>query len=102
MIRIRRVALVLAVIVVTVLGIAGAWPAHASSVLFPAPHGGPGTPPGDPVASVAGGMPGWQIALIAIAASLVSATAAVLVYRARTTRSRVSVTDARQAKAATH
>jgi hypothetical protein len=31
---------------------------------------------------VAGGMPGWQIALIALAAALVAATAAVLVDRA--------------------
>jgi hypothetical protein len=35
---------------------------------------------------VVGGMPGWQIALIAIAAALLAATAAVLAYRAWTTR----------------
>jgi hypothetical protein len=104
MIRIRRVALVLAVIAVTLLGIAGALPAHASSVLFPPPHGGPGTPPAGPVAPVvrvmvAGGMPGWQVALITIAASLVSATAAVLVCRARTTRSPMPLGDARRAQA---
>jgi len=101
MIRIRRAALVLAVIAVTLLGIAGAWPASASSVLLPL-RGDSGMPPGGPVAPAAGGMPGWQIVLIAIAASLVSATAAVLVYRARTTRSRASLSDARQAQAATH
>jgi hypothetical protein len=33
-----------------------------------------------------GGMAGWQIALIALAAALVAATAAVLVDRARTAR----------------
>jgi hypothetical protein len=38
---------------------------------------------------VVGGMPGWQIALIAIAASLLAATAAVLVYRAWTIRVRL-------------
>jgi hypothetical protein len=35
---------------------------------------------------VVGGMPGWQIALIAIGAALFAATAAVLLDRARTTR----------------
>jgi len=35
---------------------------------------------------IIGGMPGWQIALIAIAAALVAATVAVLVDRAWTTR----------------
>ena len=33
---------------------------------------------------VIGGMPGWQIALIAIGAALLAATAAVLAYRAWT------------------
>jgi hypothetical protein len=31
-------------------------------------------------------MPGWQIALIAISAALLAATAAVVVYRARAIR----------------
>jgi hypothetical protein len=35
---------------------------------------------------VIGGMPGWQIALIAIGAGLLAATAAVLAYRAWTIR----------------
>ena len=34
---------------------------------------------------VIGGMPGWQIALIAIGAALLAATTAVVVYRAWTT-----------------
>ena len=37
---------------------------------------------------VVGGMPGWQIALIAVAAALVTAIAAVLVERGRTARRR--------------
>jgi hypothetical protein len=37
---------------------------------------------------VIGGMPGWQITLIAIGAALLAATAAVLVYRAWTARRR--------------
>jgi hypothetical protein len=39
-----------------------------------------------PVVTVVGGMPGWQIALIAIGAALVAALVAVLAYRAWTTR----------------
>jgi hypothetical protein len=35
---------------------------------------------------VAGGMPGWQIALIAIAAAAVAAAAAVILDRARAAR----------------
>jgi hypothetical protein len=35
---------------------------------------------------VVGGMPGWQIALIAVVAALLAATAAVLAYRAWTIR----------------
>jgi hypothetical protein len=33
-----------------------------------------------------GGMPGWQIALIALDAAMLAATAAVVVYRAWTAR----------------
>jgi hypothetical protein len=40
---------------------------------------------------VPGGTPGWQIALIAIAAALVAAALAVLADRTRTTRSRSAV-----------
>jgi hypothetical protein len=42
---------------------------------------------------VVGGMPGWQIALIAIGAALFTAASAVLAYRALTTR-RQAVTAA--------
>jgi hypothetical protein len=38
---------------------------------------------------VAGGMPGWQIALIAVGAAVLAATAAVLLDRARTAHRRV-------------
>lgn len=44
-------------------------------------------PPPPPVRVIAeGGMPGWQIALIALAAALVTAAAAVLIDRARASR----------------
>jgi hypothetical protein len=57
-------------------------------------HEAPGSnkhPPGPvyktPVRTVVvGGMPGWQIALIAIGSALLAAAAAVLVYRAWTIR----------------
>jgi hypothetical protein len=42
--------------------------------------------PTAPVVTVVGGMPGWQIALIAIGAALVAAVCAVLAYRAWTAR----------------
>ena len=41
---------------------------------------------------VSGGMPGWQIALIALGAALVAATAAVLLDRARAARRAVAAT----------
>ncbi len=44
------------------------------------------TSPTAPVVTVVGGMPGWQIALIAVGAALVAAIVAVLAYRAWTTR----------------
>jgi len=42
--------------------------------------------PTAPVVTVVGGMPGWQIALIAIGAAFVAAVCAVLAYRAWTAR----------------
>jgi hypothetical protein len=94
MIRLHRAGLVLAGIAVTLLNVAVAVPALASSVLPLPPPGDPGTPSAhavDPVVRtiVVGGMPGWQIALIAIATSLVAASAAVLAYRAWTIRVRL-------------
>ena len=40
----------------------------------------------------AGGMPGWQITLIAVAAALVAAAAAVFLDRARASRRSASAT----------
>ncbi len=81
---IRRLAAILA-------GLGGA--ALASILVAPAafavrepPPGGGGAPaspaPPDTVAVVAGGMPGWQIALIAVGAALLAAVLAVLLDRA--------------------
>jgi hypothetical protein len=93
MIRLHRAGLVLAGIAVTLLNVAVTLPASASSA-HPLPPDGPGPLPAQPVAPVVrtlvvGGTPGWQIALIAIAASLLAATAAVLAYRTWTIRVRL-------------
>ena len=57
--------------------------APAALATIPDPGGGPvpGTQPGA-LTVVTGGMPGWQIALIAAGAALVAAVAAVLLDRA--------------------
>jgi hypothetical protein len=66
-------------------------PAVAPALARPFPPRPPGwnkhPPPGaGSHIVVVGGMPGWQIALIAIGAALLAATAAVLADRAWTTR----------------
>ena len=109
----RRLAAAVAGLACAWLGIAVAAPAAFAAVRVPPPVAGPSgiavlhDPPGwnkhpplpvghvvgpvhkVPVQTVtAGGMPGWQIALIAIGAALLAATAAVLAYRAWTARCR--------------
>ena len=81
--RIRRLAGVLAG---ALLALAAAAPA-ALAVNRPLPDGRPAFVPTYPATSpatavAAGGMPGWQIALIAIGAALVAATVAVVLDRA--------------------
>ena len=82
-----------------VAGLAGALlasavtPAALARPFPPRPPGWDKHPPLPPPAAgihivVVGGMPGWQIALIAIGAALLAATAAVLADRAWTTRRR--------------
>ena len=56
------------------------------------PPGGPGPGARQPRVVTAGGMPGWQITLIALGAALVAATAAVLLDRARAARRAASDT----------
>ncbi len=95
--HLRRTAGVLAGLASAWLGLAMAAPA-AFAVTHPTPGpagyvtpGAPGYPvpqPGPPLPAqvhtvVVGGMPGWQIALIAMAAALFAAVTAVLAYRAR-------------------
>ena len=88
--RPRRITAVLAAVTGGVLAWAAAVPA-ASAAIIPVPGDGPYGPalaaqPGPVRVIMAGGMPGWQIALIAVAAGLVAATAAVVLDRARASR----------------
>jgi hypothetical protein len=90
--HIRRFAAVLA-------GLAGALVAFGATPAFamhePPPGSGSGittspvgttTPPVEVHTVVVGGMPGWQIALIAVVAALFAATVAVLADRSRSAR----------------
>ena len=98
--HIRRLAAALAGLAGALLALGAAAPALAAGPTpMPSPppwmlkH--PPLPPGHVVGPVyqapvvhtvvIGGMPGWQIALIALGAALLAATVAVLAYRAWTT-----------------
>jgi hypothetical protein len=71
-----------------VIAVSFASSALASTSMIPV--GGSGSSGGAtaPATVVVGGMPGWQIAAIAVAAALVTAIAVVLVERGRTARRR--------------
>ena len=87
--RLRRFAAVLAGLGVTMAAFAAAAAAaSASTGMFPdngGVDGGAGPVP-VPQAVVVGGMPGWQIALIAIGAAVAAAVTAVLLDRMRSAR----------------
>ena len=84
--RIFAAAATLASVVLTsVVLTATATPVALAVPLPPTDNGGGIAPPPPPL-QVEGGMPGWQIALIAMAAALVAAAVAVLLDRARTAR----------------
>jgi hypothetical protein len=84
--RLRRLVAALAAVTCGLLAWAVAVPA-ASAAIIPVPDGPYGPGPAAPVPVItAGGMPGWQITVIALAAALVAATAAVFLDRARATR----------------
>ena len=95
-VRLRRIAAALAAVTAGLLAWAAAVPAaSAAPSLIPDPGGAPApaTPPAAPVQVItAGGMPGWQITLIAVAAALVAATAAVFLDRARASSQSASTT----------
>jgi hypothetical protein len=96
--NVTRLGVVLAALGVIALTFAGR--ASAAIAMVPRSGGdgeGNGYIPIKPPAVhtiVVGGMPGWQIAAIAIAAALVAGTAAVLLDRARPARRRLPVTAA--------
>jgi len=84
---IRRLSAALGVLAGALLAFAAVAPAALARPFPPRPPGWDKHPPplGAGIhAVVAGGMPGWQIALIAIGAALLAATAAVLADRAWT------------------
>ena len=58
------------------------------------PPAGALAPAPPPPATVAGGMPGWQITLIAVGAALAAAVLAVMADRARSARKRSAVAPA--------
>ena len=91
--RLRRLIVALAAVTGGVLGWAGAVPAASASII-PVPGDGPNGPAPAPAVRLitAGGMPGWQITLIAVAAALAAATAAVVLDRARASRRTASTT----------
>jgi len=87
--RIHRAIRLLTVLASALLASGAATPALAAS-LRP-PPGSLQSPPAPPPATrihtvVAGGMPGWQITLIAVGAALAAASVAVILDRARATR----------------
>ena len=81
-----RLAAVLGVLTCALVSFAGAVPAaFASPIPVPGPGGAYGPVPGGAATVtrliMTGGMPGWQIALIAAGAALVAAASAVAVDR---------------------
>jgi len=107
-----RLAVIVAWVAGALLAISvGAMPAAMAGVMAPlggAPHGRPGLPaprlqsggedkhPPLPTQAhaIGTGVPSWQIVLIAAGAALLGAALAVIVYRARAARRRMSVSAA--------
>ena len=85
-----RLGVVLASLAVFAISFASG--ASASTTMIPGGDSGGAAPDPSPVTVVhtvvVGGMPGWQIALIAVMAALITAFAAVLVERTRVGRRR--------------
>jgi hypothetical protein len=96
--RLRRVTAALAAAAGGLLAWAAAVPAASAAIVIPDPGAGgaygpvPATPAAPVQVIAAGGMPGWQIALIAVSAALAAATAAVFLDRTRASRRAASAT----------
>ena len=82
---IRRLAGLVAGLVGAAVAFSGAAPA-ALAINEPPPGMSEVTPAPAAVTAIAGGMPGWQITLIALGAALLAATLAVLLDRVRARR----------------
>ena len=95
---IRRLTAALAGLAGALLVYAAAAPAALAQPFPPrAPGWDKHPPPPQPAGIhtvVAGGMPGWQIVLIAIGAALLAATVAVLVDRVRAARRKTNIAAA--------
>ena len=89
--RLRRLAAALTAVTCTLLASAAVMPAAWAVNVIPI-DGGPDPAPAGVV--TAGGMPGWQITLIAVGSALVAATVAVLADRTRAARRAASATTA--------
>ena len=85
---VRRLSGILAGLAATLLAAATAAPAAFAEPVPPVGGGGDVivAPPSPPQIVVAGGMPGWQIALIALGAAVAAAAVAVFLDRVRTDR----------------
>jgi ABC-type branched-subunit amino acid transport system permease subunit len=83
---IRRLTGALATLATALLAAAMAAPAAFAEPVPPVGGGGTVTPLPPPQIVADGGMPGWQIALIAIGAAVVAAAIAVFLDRARAGR----------------
>ena len=96
--RIRRLIGILAAGASALLALAAASPALAATTRVPVygPPAGvaPAQVPAQVHTVIVAGMPGWQIALIALAAALAAATVAVVLDRARAARRAASATTA--------
>ena len=95
--HIRRIAVMLAGLACALAVCAASAPAVFASVSVLPPPVSPGSykyPPVQIHTVVIGGMPGWQITVIAAGAALLAAATAVLLDRARATRRHITATTA--------
>lgn len=81
----RRLAAIVAIAAAALLALAIAAPAMAATASVPH-YGQPVAPPAQVHIVAAGGMPGWQISLIAVAAAILAAIVAVAADRVITAR----------------
>jgi hypothetical protein len=83
---VRRLSGILAGLAATLLAAATVAPAAFAEPMPPVGGGDVVVAPSPPPIVVTGGMPGWQIALIALGAAVLAAAVAVFLDRARTAR----------------